>query len=72
MGCKGRKTLLILSEVSFWTYPSSGVSRKNNIEKIKNYRQNIKTYIDQNTHVHKQITQGSITNHRATYLGAHT
>jgi hypothetical protein len=42
------------------------------LEKIKNYRQKIKTQIDQNTHIHKQITQGLITNHRATYLGAHT
>jgi hypothetical protein len=37
--------------------------------KIKNYRQKIKTRTDQNTNVHKQITQGPITNHRANLPG---
>jgi hypothetical protein len=47
------------------------VSQEQKNLKIKNYRQKIKTWTDQNTHVHKQITQGPITNHRATYLGTH-
>jgi len=39
------------------------------IEKLKIIDK--RSWTDQNTHVHKQITQGSITNHRAIYLGAH-
>jgi hypothetical protein len=51
---------------AFGLYPSSGVSRTNKIEKLK-----IQTK-DHDTHVHKQTTQGSITNLLATYLCAHT
>jgi hypothetical protein len=49
---------------TFGLYPSSGVSKK--IEELKIYILNI------TIHTSTRFTQGSITNHRATYLGAYT
>jgi hypothetical protein len=48
---------------TFGLYPSSGVSKK-----LKN--KNI--YTKKSQYTHPKFTQGSITNHRAAYLGAHT
>jgi hypothetical protein len=48
---------------TFGLYPSSGVSK---IEELKIYIPNIRI------HTSTKFTQGSITNHRATYLGAYT
>jgi hypothetical protein len=48
---------------TFGLYPSSGVSKK---------LRNKSIYAKKSQYTRPKFTQGSITNHRATYLGAHT